>query len=390
MNNIEEILHNYQLDKCNYIELPFQLRSFDMQNNYIFFFDLLNQRKLNSSVESNYDGFNKMFTGSEKEFIYLPRIEVPSGLPEIYKYFIPHLSIETSKGFQLSNLANEMLIAPVNNRFGSPTYSDIYKQILESLDYSGDITSGYLFFVGRVFYVVSYDEVDLTNNKKNPLYLIQDYFLDFDDGVFESRHKVNSLQKEKFKKSLQENLNEESSDKVNEIRQKLKELKNSGQILFALPILKDILNEYSSEIDTSSLSDIEITKNNKILLPEFDNMEIKLSHLTKTVYILFCNYPKGINIKQLEEYKNELREIYLSISNQIDYDAMMASINDLVSSESKAIYTHISRIKSTFFGVMDAPYAQNYIITSDGFGEDIKYISILRPIEDKLDVMDFL
>lgn len=77
-------------------------------------------------------------------------------------------------------------------------------------------------------------------------------------------------------------------------------------------------------------------------------------------------HPEGINLKELAKYKKELLTIYVSVSNQLDHDKMIKSIEDVVNLETKAIYTHLSRIKSAFYKIMDASHANHYIVSGNG------------------------
>ena len=94
--------------------------------------------------------------------------------------------------------------------------------------------------------------------------------------------------------------------------------------------------------------------------------------------MLFYNNPQGINIKKLNQYKQQIMALYAGISNQLDYDKMLQSIDDLVKPDSKAIYTHISRIKSAFYKQMDYKFADKFIVTSANFGNDFKFIPMLK------------
>lgn len=58
------------------------------------------------------------------------------------------------------------------------------------------------------------------------------------------------------------------------------------------------------------------------------------------------------------------------------------SIDDVVDINTKAIYTHFSRIKSAFQKVMDYEVAKHYTISSDYQGGTFKYIPILKPQND--------
>jgi hypothetical protein len=167
-----------------------------------------------------------------------------------------------------------------------------------------------------------------------------------------------------------EQLDDDAKEVVQELENKLADLKDSGQLLFLIPVLKDLLNKQSQKIDFNSISKIEIDYQNKIQLPFFKK-EVELSHLTKAIYFLFLKHPEGINLKDLGNYKKELLTIYTSVSNQLDYDKMAKSIDDIINLETKAIYTHLSRIKSAFYKIMDASFAKYYIVSGSGEDERI-------------------
>ncbi|MDV2443647.1 hypothetical protein CMV00_07550 [Elizabethkingia anophelis] len=183
---------------------------------------------------------------------------------------------------------------------------------------------------------------------------------------------------EEFEKILYENLDNDSLRKIEEIRDDLNKLYYSNQLVYVLPILKKVLDEYTDKIVFNKYKPIIITENNRILISQFDDMEVEFSHMTQAVYIFFCQNPDGINIKELSQYREELLVLYSKISNFSDFDLVVNNIKELVLPYNKAIYTHISRIKATFYKIMDAKYAENYIITSESFGSDYKYIPILR------------
>ena len=168
---------------------------------------------------------------------------------------------------------------------------------------------------------------------------------------------------------------------INQIQKSINNLKTSGQLFLVLPLLNKLIKQNINDINLNSLSEIIIDKEYNIVLPKFNSLVIPLSHLSRSIYILFYNHPEGINIKELSSYKNELEQIYLNVSDQLDYDKIRGIIDDVVDSNSKTIYTNLSRIKAIFFKTMDIEYARHYIITSDSFGNPHKYISILKPSE---------
>lgn len=226
------------------------------------------------------------------------------------------------------------------------------------------------------------------NNLKTPFTLIlskinESSFRDSNESdgvVFNSPRQI---EKADLEKVIEPYLDKETIKFISSFKSNLNVLKNNGKLDFALPILKEILDKYKSEILFVSDEPIKLSKEGEIILPDFQYTEIPLSHLTKAVYLLFVNNPKGIDIKNLSEYETELLKHYLEISHHINFDVTMESIKNLVDPNSKAIYSHISRIKTAFVETIGDVLAENFIINSDGFGSSIKYIPILKILSTK-------
>jgi len=332
----------------------------DFDNNMLLYFDIEDDTS-NNYIPSNYQQLCDKFKQIEISFLYLPKIQKETQKIEaVFNYYLPYLNEYPFDNF------NQLLSS-------NPFY---LRALLEDFGYNGSIKVGFIFKKHSNFYVIESQDIDFLNLEENPIEKLFSFFKAKNNYagqmVFESRH--NSKPRDPF-----ENLDFNTIEKIKQIEQQLQELKSQGQLLFVLPILKQIIANTANEIDLNTVSNIHIDDNYRVLLPYFNNIEITLSHLTKAVYILFHNHPNGINIKELYHYKEELKDLYLNISNQLDFDKMTKSIEDIINPNSKSIYTHISRIKSAFYSVLDKTYADNYIIDSDYFGEDVKYISIIKP-----------
>ena len=79
------------------------------------------------------------------------------------------------------------------------------------------------------------------------------------------------------------------------------------------------------------LSKVQITTgSNRIFLPDFGNIEIKLRPLEKALYFLFLRYKEGLYLTDLIDHKQELYDIYAEISHTGTNDEMRERINDLV------------------------------------------------------------
>lgn len=342
---------NLKIEQFEYFKLDNHLSKIDIGQDVVMFFDLDDNHIITEIIQVHFDALSKRFREINLSLIHKLNCNVGENFENVINYYIPFLSSNKNQQFKFSNDS----ILPAR------------KIIVDYLGYKGKVKNGFVFFDYASAYVVECDEATIQGN-----------FEEFFNSLFQfirnkREQEYDDLPCNPF--NPYENLDEDTLAKINEIQNQLYELKQSGQLLFVLPLLKQIL---SNEVNNSTKSNLIVDKDYRILLPNFNNLEIQLSHLTKAVYILFYNNPQGLNIKQLHLYKKQLLDLYSKISYQIDYDKIQQSIEDLVKQEGKGIYTHIARIKSAFCKQMDFEFAKNYIIAGSTFGSDMKYISILK------------
>ncbi|WP_035669380.1 hypothetical protein [Flavobacterium sp. 83] len=387
MADIQEFFANMRIEKFENFKLDSNLSNFDVSENTVVFFDLEDNPQISQYIENQFSELNKKFAEVNRNLIYISNLDYPKDIRDLLKFYLPYLSASDLKKFYseehiLSKMVNEMFELFEGKSSGSVFKSE-YQSILDYIGYKGNIKSGFIFF----------DHPDYRNyntHYNTSILECNDLLLkDSPDAFFEKLIQFFKNENDRIEEYdcmidnspeyyAYQNLDDDTKEKVLEIQSQLRELRDSGQLLFALPILKDILNSEANKINLNSVSKVLIMSNYRIVLPYFDNLEIQLSHLTKAIYILFYNNPQGINIKELYKYRKELLDLYSNISYQIDYDKIQQSIDDLVNPESKAIYTHISRIKTAFYKQMYYVYAKNYIVAGKNFGDDFKYIPIIR------------
>jgi hypothetical protein len=383
MANNQDYLLNLKLEKFESFKLNSDLSKFDISQNMVIFFDLEDNYNVNQYIKSQFEVLHQKFVDVDKNFIYISNLDYPNKLESLIKFYLPYLSKDDSQQFNFLNqstLKTESLLMKIfDNKPNTSFFHTQYQSLLDYIEYKGNIKSGFMFFDDNISYIVECNDFILKDNPEEFFKNIIAYFYaekvrenDYDD--FPSFH----LSPPCFFDDPFENVDKETIETIREIENQLRTLKNSGQLLFALPILKKILIDEANKINLNSSSSLLIDDEYNIILPNFNNLEIQLSHLTKVVYVLFYKNPNGINIKELYKYKTELLDLYSNISNQLDFDKMKQSIEDLVSPENKAIYTHLSRIKTAFYKQMDYVYAKNYIVAGDDFGDDFKYIPIIK------------
>lgn len=170
----------------------------------------------------------------------------------------------------------------------------------------------------------------------------------------------------------------------------------SFQITLQDPAVLNLLDEVRERIDmlkkhglTSSfvmsllnkeqpLSKLVITKDYRILLPDYDDKEIKLEPLNKAVYLLFLRHPEGILFKSLPDYRQELTEIYQQLRPNGLNERARKSIDDVTNPCVNSINEKCARIRAAFISEFDDDIAKNYYI--DGIWAKPKKITLPRDL----------
>ena len=126
------------------------------------------------------------------------------------------------------------------------------------------------------------------------------------------------------------------------------------------------------------LSRLVITKDYRLLLPDYNDMEIKMEPLVKAVYLLFLKHPEGIMFKYLPDYREELTEIYIKLKPLGLTDRAIHSIEDVTNPLLNSINEKCARIRGAFVGQFDDHLARHYYI--DGMRGEAKKISLPRDL----------
>ena len=160
---------------------------------------------------------------------------------------------------------------------------------------------------------------------------------------------------------------ENIDDLLEEVRERIAKLRQRG-------ISEYILEQLIHPEDR--LSRMVITKDWRIMLPDYNNMEIKMEPLVKAVYLLFLLHPEGIAFKSLPDYRQELTEIYAKLRPLGLSDRAMQSIEDVTNPLHNSINEKCARIRGAFLSQFDNHMAKSYYI--DGIRGEAKKISLPR------------
>ena len=164
--------------------------------------------------------------------------------------------------------------------------------------------------------------------------------------------------------------NEESvDDLLDEVRERIKKLRQRG---IAEYILEQLIHP------DNRLSRMVITKDWRIILPDYSNMEIKMEPLVKAVYFLFLRHPEGITFKHLPDYRMELTRIYDQLKPLGLSDKAIQSIGDVTNPLLNSINEKCARIRGAFLSQFDDYMARSYYV--DGLRGEAKKIALPRDL----------
>lgn len=140
---------------------------------------------------------------------------------------------------------------------------------------------------------------------------------------------------------------------LDEIRERVEKLEQRG---ISRKILKTIIDKQRK------LSRLVVTKDMRIILPDYNNIEIKMEPINKAVYLLFLRHPEGIIFKCLSDYRKELAEIYQKIKPLGLNERAIQSIEDVTNPCLNSINEKCARIRGVFVSQFDEDLAEHYYI----------------------------
>lgn len=124
-----------------------------------------------------------------------------------------------------------------------------------------------------------------------------------------------------------------------------------------------VLEELRLEAAKAKLSRLRITKDYRLFLVDYGNVEIELNPVHKAVYLLFLNHPEGIEFKKLSNYRDELLRYYMTTAKMMDKEKIIEGVDHLADPMDNAINEKCSRIKKTILSMMDVYSASYYYIS---------------------------
>lgn len=100
----------------------------------------------------------------------------------------------------------------------------------------------------------------------------------------------------------------------------------------------------------------------KIFFKDLADIELKLTPLEKTIYLLFLKEENGLLLNELHEHANWIRETYKAVGNPRTVVEMNNSINQLTDSTENSTSEKLSKIKTKIIDAVGKELAPHYII----------------------------
>ena len=164
-------------------------------------------------------------------------------------------------------------------------------------------------------------------------------------------------------------LDDDTEELMEEVKERIGKLRQRG---IAEYLLERLIHP------DDRLSRLVVTKDYRIVLPDYQDMEIKMEPLAKAVYLLFLKHPEGIAFKSLPDHRKELADIYTKLRPAGLTDRAMQSIEDVTNPLLNSINEKCARIRGAFVGEFDDYMAKYYYI--DGKRGEVKKIALPRDL----------
>ena len=388
----EKIRIKQEQDKMN-PRIKLQPNDF-LDHEVVLYYESSWHPEINDYLRKNYDRINRILAKKYMRFIYVPLILNNSNANrslEDTKSFAQYEFPEIFSGHEQANLVEDVFnnfditeyYANLSLALGIPSMEHPF--LLHSIDYEKEITPTRPFLYSFAFITGTNDrELDLQLKEYFEQVRIPENRIFFQKSISRSQEYDAD---EEFNPDGQQ-----VGQELEQVIRSLKSLNNEKLVLASMvymiksfkdsqPLLCEKLNSLLYQTIHSikeGPSKLVIDDRYRIFLPDYNNIEIELTPLPKTLYIFLLNHPEGVLFKELVDYREELTEIYCRIGNRLDMEQINKSIIDLTDSRSNSVNEKCSRIKEAFLSKMDDSIARHYYVTGNR-GEN-KLISLDRSL----------
>ena len=349
-NKIQDLNFSVEHHGMDLVNLPFECSL-----NEVIYFEIEYDEATNRIIRENIDFIRDCFAKANLRFIYLPLIgkEIAED-KQYWKYISP-----SSKDIraELPSLSNDYIfqfLAETDNNYqiGKTSlirYNTTWDRNIED-KHNHSIFDIYSFNINEADDIKKYFDFLCKQTKQLKCWNEDDFGIPF-ICVYECHKKP---------KDADEAFDEETKYLLKEVEYKIDLLRRKG-------ISQVVLDKLVKP--EQKLSRLVVTKDFRIILPDYGNMEIEMTPLVRAVFLLFLKHPEGILFKELPDYRLELAEIYGKIKGARfsrnlfgirKYDKSIVNATDPLNN---SINEKCARIREAFLLKFHEGLAENYFVT---------------------------
>lgn len=353
-------LEHHALKVFNIPFVPEDSEVFYMENEY--------DKEANLFIQENLELIREVFATKGLTFVYLPSIRVSKDMAKsMAAYYTANPDYNISDVDLEAGLKNDFLLDYM-------VYPDNRPKVSQGFCWYN--TASYLFNFKKTWHTFDYISFDGAEARQHPREILLDMLPELGNRKIwrKGRHCEVEIESEGL---ADEAFTEETKNILLEIQEKLNQIRLKG-------ISEAVISHYIKPCPR--LSRITISKDFRIILNEYNNTEITMQPIVKTVFILFLRHDEGIHFKDLPDYQQELEIIYRAIkAKKNNIDSVISSgvklqisnnIKNLTNPFDNSINEKCTRIKEAFIIHFHESIASNYYI--QGIKASRKVITIPR------------
>ena len=364
--------------------IAFKNLPFEPERRQVIYVENQYDEYINSVIRDKYDWLKYQFKRANLDFVYLPMFFNDEEIREKVLYYAPYLTSEIMEKVELRSIYLLGYMSHIENKV----------KIMPSFLYAPQKEEEEWIFQGQTIDLSEKDDLAINKWFEDSIYDIEEELpivhrcIRFDKAEESSAMTGTPISSEskpeysstpiwdklkkgalQFGKSMVEeefgSSTETARSTLEEIREEdfeeaLVDFKNNAKILrlggVSLGALIEIL------INSEKISRLRITEDLRIILPDYNNKEVKLSAQLKAIYLLFLYHTDGIILQRLEDHHTQLMNYYRQTSKKELTPKMIEGIKKL-EAYGNAINPILTKIKQAFEDAFDEHLAKNYIIT---------------------------
>jgi len=148
-----------------------------------------------------------------------------------------------------------------------------------------------------------------------------------------------------------------------EIRSMLYEMERLQRALQLKGVCPEVFDEMTRSL--SKVSPLVVKADGKIILPDFNNLELQMNPTRKTLYLLILSHPEGIHPDAIVGHWHELVRIYSKLTHFDDPDQIESVVATLCNEGKTSLYSNVSHLRKDMVRLLGSNKAANYAITRE-------------------------